>query len=226
MSENVIKIADVRQKFWRPLTPAPSQKAEVRGLCRSCLCEITVVDSISHIWYTGAMSFARFLVGALLVSVPLLTCGQSVADNLDQQIAERTQQYQESLRQRTAQLSPSFQAKIELQTRKTVAKGLEKWKNGEISIRIALPRLAESQRIAQFVARHLPFSGSPAGSFVFGSRTLAIALTVTTGQHVAKPLAIPVFDLAPNRSCVVSEQHSGNILSFFIQIVHTIVQRQ
>jgi len=172
------------------------------------------------------MRLFRLLISLLLTFVLSLTCGQNVAGSLDQQIAERASQYQESLRLRTAQLSPSLQTKIESQTQKMVTKELEKWKKGEVCIQVALPRRAESRRIAQFLARHLPFSDSPAGSFVFGGGILSTALTVSTGQHVVKPFTIPVFDLMTNRSFITGGRQSGNILSFFIRIVSTIVQRR
>ena len=189
--------------------------------------KITVIDAISGTWYNDGMCLSRLLVGLLLVSTFLLACGQSVAGgDLDQQIADRTRQYQESLRQRANQLSPSFQAKVESQTQQTVAKGLEKWKKKEIDIQIALPHLSEARRIAQFLARHLPFSSSPAGSFAFGSGNLGTTLTITTGQHVLKPISIPIANLMANLSFVVGIRQSENIPSFFLQIVCTIVQRQ
>jgi len=179
------------------------------------------------------MSFARSTTGLLLVAALLCTaiggwCAEhNVPGNLDQQIAERTRQYQESLRQRAQQLSPSLQSKIDKQVQQTVAKGLEKWKNREIDVRLALPGWAESCRVARFVARHLPFSGAPSGSFEFGGGLLDAVLTVTTVQYVLKVLTISIADSAIVRtSSVRAPRQNGNALSYFIQVVCTIVQRQ
>jgi len=176
--------------------------------------------------------FARFTIGLLFVSTLLLTAAggwcaeRNVPSDFDQQIAERIKQYQESLRQRAAQLSPSLQSKIESQAQQTVAKGLEKWENGEIDIQIALPDWVEVHRAAQFVAQHLPFPGSPAGSLAFGNSLLNAALTVTTVQYILKAWVIPVADLAVVRSSVCPSRQGGDVLSYFVGIVCTIVQRR
>jgi hypothetical protein len=170
------------------------------------------------------MSFARFLVASLLFSALSLTCGQSVAGDLDQQIAERARLYQESLRQRAAQVSPSFQAKIESQTRNAVAKGLEQWKKGEISIQIVLPHWAESQRIAQFVARHLP--GSPPGSPEWNASNGTADLTVSSVKLVMKSLTISAVHFTSIRSVVYPFRQSSESISYFVRIVSTIVQRR
>ena len=182
------------------------------------------------------MSIVRFLLGLLFVSALLFTAVQEVcaeqkepntANNIDKQIAERTKQYQESLRQRASQLSPSFQAKIESQARQTVAKGLKKWNNGELDLRIALPGWAAAQQAARFVARHLPFSGSPAGSWVFGIGLDSAALTVTSVQQVLKTWTVLIADSAIVRDASLgSFRQNGNVLSYFIRVVGTIVQRR
>jgi len=176
------------------------------------------------------VSFVRFPIGLLFLSALLLTAAEGLCaendNNLDQQIAERTKQYQESLRQRAAQLSPSFQAKIELHVQQTVAKGLEKWKKGEIDIHVALPGWAATYRTVQFVARHLPFSGFPAGSFAVGNSLLNAVLTVTSVQHVLKVVTMPVADSASIRSSFIGTfRQNGNVLSYFIRIVCILVQR-
>ena len=182
------------------------------------------------------MSIVRFLIGLLFASALLLTAARGVcaeqkepnnANNIDQQIAERAKQYQESLRQRASQLSPSVQAKIESQVRQTVTKGLKKWKNGEINVRIALPGWAETCRTARFIARHRPFSGSPAGSLDFGIGLGGVALTVTSVQQVLKTWAVSIADSAIVRySSICSFRQNGNVLSYFIRVVCTIVQRR
>jgi hypothetical protein len=191
------------------------------------------IDSIAQTGDNGLIvSFARFPIGLLFLSALLLTAAEGlcaehdVPNNLDQQIAERTKQYQESLRQRAAQFSPSFQAKIESHVQQTVAKGLEKWKKGEIDIHVALPGWAATYRTAQFVARHLPFSGFPAGSFAVGNSLLNAVLTVTTVQYVLKVLTIPVVDSASVHSSFVGTfRQNRNVLSYFIRIVCILVQR-
>jgi len=167
----------------------------------------------------------RLTIGLPFVSALffLAASGWGAEQTLDQQIAERTKQYQESLRQRASQLSLSLQTKIETQAQQTVAKNKEKWKSGEISLRIALPRLAEAQRIAQFVSRHLPLSGSPAGSFEGKSGICDAVLTVSS---VLKTVAVAVVDPTVVRSFVgLTPRNNGNI-SYFIRIVCTIVQRR
>jgi len=171
------------------------------------------------------MSFVRFAIGSLFVSALFFIAanGWCAEQNIDQQIAERTKQYQESLRQRAAQLSPSLQAKIESQAQQTVAKNTEKWKSGKINIRIALPQWAETQRIAQFVARHLPLPGSPAGSFVWRAGICDAVLTVPS---VLKFFAISVVDSIAVRSFVGLTPRNNDGISYFIRIVCTIVQRR
>ena len=171
----------------------------------------------------------RLTISLLFVSALLFTAAVGRCDekNLDQQIAERTKQYQESLRQRAAELAPLIQAKIESQARRTVAKGLAKWKNGELHVRIALPQWAEAQLVARFVARHLPFSGSPSGLLVFGSGASGAAVTVTTGQHVLKSFSISAVDSAISlSSSVCSSRHNSDVLSYFILVIRTVVQRR
>jgi len=96
------------------------------------------------------VSLTRFTIVLLFISALLFTAVQGACaerndvDTIDQQIAERTKQYQESLRQRASQLSPSLQAKIESQAEQTVAQGLEKLKNGELDLQIALPGWVET----------------------------------------------------------------------------------
>jgi len=81
--------------------------------------------------------------------------------------------------------------------------------------------------LTRFVAQHLPFSGAPAGSFVFGIGMSSAALTVPSVQQVLKALAIMVVDSAIVRSLsVCSLRQNGNILSYFIRVVCTIVQRR
>ena len=176
---------------------------------------------------------ARFSLGLLFGSALLFIAAegncaeQNCAEHsIDRQIAKRTQQYQESLRQRAARMSPEFQSRIESQVKQTVSKGLAKWHSGEISIQIALPRRAEARRIAQFVARHFPFSGSPAGSLVFGSSTLVAAMIVVPVQHVLNSLTLPVADSAGICDSVNLFQQSSNVLSYFIRIACTIMQRR
>ena len=180
------------------------------------------------------MSFVRLLLGSLFLSALLCIaadgwCAEQNVDqqSIDQQVAERTRQYQESLRQRAAQLSPSLQTKIESQVRQTILKNTTAWKNGEVSLQIALPRLAEVRRIAQFIARHRPGSGSPAGSLEFGIGTVHAALTVTTFQSIVKSLSIPSAHFAISRSLAGCPfRHGGNGISYFVRIIGTIVQRQ
>ena len=171
----------------------------------------------------------RFTTGPLLVSALLFMAasGWCAEHSLDQQIAERMQQYQETLRQRAEQLSPSFQSKIESQAKQTISKGLKKWKNGEINIQIALPGLGETYRTAQFIARHSPFSGIPGSSSEFGNSPFGVALTVTTIQYVLKTLTLPVADSAIVRSYSIGAfRQNRDVLSYFVRIVCTIVQRQ
>jgi len=174
----------------------------------------------------------RLIPGLLFASALLLTAAggwcaeQNFLDNIDQQIAERAKQYRETLRQRAEQLSPSLQAEIESQAQRTIAKGLEQWEKGELDIRIALPERAEIWHIAQLLARYSPFSGVPAGSFEFGAGLFVAALTVTSVQHVLRPLAIS----APDAVAVVPSagllRQGGDGVSYFIRIVLTIVQRR
>jgi len=152
--------------------------------------------------------------------------GWCAEQSLDQQIAERTKQYHETLRQRAEQLSPSFQAKIESQAQRTVVVGLEKWKKGEIDIHVALPGMLETYRTVQFIVRHFPLPGSPAGSFAFGNSLFNAALTVTSVQYIIKALTIPVTEAAIVRSSVSTFRQNGNVLSYFVKIVSTIVQRR
>jgi hypothetical protein len=170
----------------------------------------------------------RFAIGLLFLSALCFTTasGRCAEQTLDQQIAERTKQYQESLRQRAAQLSPTLQVKIEAQAQQTIAKCTEKWKSGKIDIRIALPQWAEAQRIARFVARHTPFSGSPGGSFEFDIGTSAVALTVTSVQSVLKSFAISVIDSVAVRSFVGLFHRNNDDVSYFIRVVCTIVLRR
>ena len=178
------------------------------------------------------MSSFRLAIALLFVSALVFTAAESWCaekhdiETIDQQIAERTQQYLESLRQRSQQLSPSLQEKIETQTQQTIAQGLKMWKNGELPMRIALPRWTEAKRITQFVARHLPGSHSPAGSLDGRTGNCVAVLTVTTVPHVVKSFTSPVAD-SLSRHCVIGLlQHDNNVLSLFIQVVCTIVQRQ
>ena len=172
----------------------------------------------------------RLTIALLLLSALLLTAVQgrcAEPSNIEQQIAERTKQYQESLRQRASQLSPPLQAKIESQARQTVADGLAKWKSGKINVQLALPGWAETQRLARFAARHLPFSGIPEGVWGFGISGGSAVLTVTSIQQVLKTLTVSIADSAIIRSlCVGSSRKNGAGISYFIRIVCTIVQRQ
>ena len=179
-------------------------------------------DIMSDMWYV------RCAIGLLFCTTLLLSAadGRCAEQSIDQQITERTKQYQESLRQRAAQLSPSLQAKIEAQAEKTVEKNTAKWKNGEISLRIALPRLAEARWIAQFVAQHCPFSGSPNSSFEWKTGICDAVLTVTSVQSVVKSFAISVFDSAVVPSFVGLTSRNNGGISYFVRIVCTIVQRQ
>ena len=170
------------------------------------------------------MSPVRLTIGFLLLFVLPFTAERGVADDLDQQIAERTRQYQESLRQRAAEISPSFQVRIESQAKQTVAVGLEQWQKGELDIRIALPHWIESQRAARFVAQHLP--GLPTGSLIWGTSGYAAAFTVTSVQLVLKSPAIHTANAATMRSAVCPFQQSGEGISYFIRVARTIVQRR
>ena len=170
------------------------------------------------------MSFVRLVAGLPIVLSLFLTAGQVWADSLDQQITERARQYQESLRQRAAEISPSFQAKIEAQTEQTVAVGLEKWNNGEIDICVALPHLAEIQRVVLFVTRHFP--GSSGDSPVWRDGGCAAALVVTSIQLVLKSSASHPANFTSICSAVSPSRQSGASISYFIRIVSTIVQRR
>ena len=173
------------------------------------------------------MSVVRFAIGLLFISALLLTSGQGIASELDQQIAERARQYQESLRQRAAKLSPSFQSKIESQSLQTVACNMEKWNNGKVNIRIALPRWAEYQRFTLFVARHFPFSGGPDGSHVWEAINRIAALTVIPVSSVLKLSAIHAANFVPLRSVVPPSFWRGGVgISHFIRVAETIVLRQ
>ena len=170
------------------------------------------------------MFFVRLTIGLLFVSALLFTAVQGAAGDVDQQIAERTRQYQEYLRQRAAEISPSFQAKIEAQTEQTVVKGLEKWKIGEIDLCIALPHLAEFQRIFLFATRHLP--GSPSDSPVWRAGGCTATLFVTSIQLVLKSSANYAANFASSHSAAYPFRRGGEGVSYFIRIVCTIVQRR
>jgi hypothetical protein len=184
---------------------------------------VFIVLSVRFIIITGLL-----FVSALLFTTAGGWCAEhNGPNNLDRQIAERMKQYQESLRQRAEQLSPSLRDKIESQAQQTVAEGLEKWKNGDVNIHLALPNWVETRCTAQFVARHLPFPGSPAGSLAFGISLFDVALIVTTVQYVLKTLTLPVADSAiVHSSSIRSFRQNGDVLSYFVRIVCTIVQRQ
>jgi hypothetical protein len=152
-------------------------------------------------------------------------------DSLQRQVAERARQYQETLRQRAQQLSPSLQARIESQVQQTVAKGLATWNSGgfdggEWNIQIALPHWAEAWRVARFVARHLPFSGFPAGSFEFGIGAFPVAVVVPLPQFL-KSLSSSAAHCAiiPSLAGNLSRQRC-EVISYFVRIASTIVQRQ
>ena len=170
------------------------------------------------------MSCVRFAIGLLFVFALLFTAERGAADDFDQQIAERTKQYQESLRQRAAEISPSFQAKIEAQAKQTVAVGLEKWNNGEIDICIALTQLAELQRVILFVAQQTP--SSPSNSLYWRANGCAAALVVTSIQLVLKSSAIYTTNSAPIDSAIAPHQQNSESISYFIRIVCSIVLRQ
>jgi hypothetical protein len=177
-----------------------------------------------HTMLRGCLTTALLLLSALLLTAIQGRCAEP--NNIEQQIAERTKQYQESLRQRASQLSPSLQAKIELQARQTVADGLAQWKSGKINVQLALPGRAETQRLAQFAARHLPFSGVPEGAWGFGINGSSAVLTVTSVQQILKTLTVSIADSAVIRSLCVGSPRHGIGISYFIRIVCTIVQRQ
>ena len=165
----------------------------------------------------------RLAIGSTLLLALLLTAVNGrCADQLDveQQIAERAKQYQQSLQQRAAEISPTFQAHIETKAQKTVEIGLEKWNNGEIGIQIALPRLAELQQIAQFLAQHFP-SGLPSGSFEWTASIGGAVLTVSPAPSVLK--LATVFRA---NDVSVRPFHRETSLSYFILIVCTVVLRQ
>ena len=170
------------------------------------------------------MSSVRFAIGLLFAFALLLTTEQGTADSLDQQIAERTRQYQESLRQRAAEISPSFQAKIEAQAEQTVTQGLEKWHNGEIDICIALPQLAELQRVILFADRQTP--GSPSDSLYWRANGCAAALVVTSIQLVIKASASHPANFASSHSAAYPFRRGGEGISYFIRVICTIVLRQ
>ena len=171
--------------------------------------------------------FVRLAIGLLFVSAWAFTAasGKCAEQNIDQKIAERTKQYQESLRQRASQVSPAFQSKIEAQAQKTVAQGLKIWKKGELDMRIALPRWADTQRIVQFVSRHFSGSDTPDGAWGFGTSMLAVAVNVTPVQCVVKSFTIPVADFVLGYAGRLFRL-DGNNLSYFIRVVAAIVQRQ
>jgi hypothetical protein len=190
------------------------------------------------------VSLTRFITGLLFASALLFTAAggrcaerevsnglsvsndRNASNDLSRQIAERTKQYQESLRQRAAQLSPALQSKIESQAQKTVAQGLEKWTRGKIDLQMAIPGWMATYRTASFVARHLPFSGSPAGSLAFGSSRLSAALIVTTMPFSPQVGGMPVANSTIVRSSMGSLRQNGDALSYFVGIVCTIVQRR
>ena len=191
-------------------------------MCKGARCPL---DSPSQTGYnTSAMFPVRSTIGLLFVSILLFTAERGVADDLDQQIAERTRQYQESLRQRAAEISPSFQAKVESQVQQTIAEGLERWTNDEIDLRIALPCVAEVRRVAPFVARHLP--GLPDGPLTWRAGNCVAALVVTSVQLVLKSSAIPAANFVPVHSAVSPFRQSSERVSYFIQVVCTLVQRR
>ena len=199
-------------------------------LCRPSNRPIDIFPSIVH--NVVLMGFARCIVGLSLISALLFTAGggwcaeYSAVNNLDHQIAERAKQYRDTLRQRAQQLSPSLQSKIELQAQRTVVTGSEKWKNGEIDVQIALPGWVDAYRAAQFVTRHLPFPGAPTDSFVFGGGQIDAILTVTT-VHILKVLKIPATHSAIVRySSIGAFWQNRTFLSYFTQIVCSIVQRR
>jgi hypothetical protein len=163
------------------------------------------------------MLSVRSLIGLLFFAALFFTAakGWCADQSIDQQIAERTKQYQESLRQRAEQLSPSLRTKIESQAQTTVTKNTAAWKKGEVNLHVALPRLAEARRVAQFLARYSPFSGSPAGSLGFGSGIVPVALTVTTVQHVVKSVSISMVNSAIVHSLLLGLfRQDENVLSY------------
>lgn len=174
------------------------------------------------------MLYIRFVAGLLFLSALLWTAvsGQCAEQSIEQQISERMRQYQESLRQRAAQLSPSLQSKIESQSQQTVSKGLTAWKKGEVNIHIALPRLAEAQNFVRFIARHLPFSGFPGSSLEFGIGTADAALIVTTVQSILKSVWISSAHFTFLRSFTAYPSQKSGSISFFVQVVCTIIQRR
>lgn len=169
---------------------------------------------------------SRFVTSLLFFSAFVSTaaggwCAEPrTADDIDQQITYRVQQYRESLRQRAEQLSPSLQSTIKSQVQRTVAKGLEKWKNGELHLWIALPARVEALWIAQFLARHTSFPGE---TLELGAGMFVATLTITSILHVLLSRAFPVDDVVVVRSV---DSHRQNDISYFIRIVRTIVQRR
>lgn len=177
------------------------------------------------------MSLVRVIVGLLFVCVVLCTAAEGWCAvhndlNLDRQMGERAKQYCESLRQRAQQVAPSLQTKIESQTQQTVVIGLEKWKNGRINIQIALPGYVETYRVTRFFSRHVPFPGSPVGSFATGNSLFNAALTITSVLSILKSFAISVFDSTVVHSFVGLIRQGNEGISSFIQIVRTVVLRR
>jgi hypothetical protein len=170
-----------------------------------------------RLFFLPVFSLALFLTAAGNV--------RAEQSGFDRQIAERAKQYQETLRQRTAQVAPSLKQKVESQTRQTVNNGLGNLKAGRISLRVALPQWHAAREIARFIAKYVPFSGFPS-SFGFGTGTAAPALTVPAGQHHVKNHSANVAGTAvQNAHSARPVSQTGNILAYYVRVVRTVVLR-
>ena len=149
--------------------------------------------------------------------------------SVDRQIADRITQYRESLRQRAAEISPAFQAKVESQAEQIVADRLEKWYQGEVDINIALPHQAEKQRfetrqITQSLERHVP--ALPGSSLEWGYNIGEAALTITSSQTVLQSLKNHRINVMNIPATVNSFRKNGVDVSPFLRVLHTVVLRQ
>jgi hypothetical protein len=163
-----------------------------------------------------ACSLLRFGIAAMLLCAAAqgLCAGQGVEQgNFDQQLAQRSQQYADSIRSRAAHFSPQLRAKIDLQTKRTIAKGFE-----------ILRRQYRAEQLAQFLSRH---SGthSPFGSFGFGSDNVEAVVVPQVSRNVKQQVS-STFSTDGVESVSYRSTQNDDFLTGFALIVRTVVQRK